>query len=33
VLLRLGDRLQAALAAAQVLVLLIAASGAFAGGR
>lgn len=33
VLLRLGERLQAALAAAQILVLLIAASGAFAGGR
>ena len=32
-LLRLGERLQAALVLAQVLVLLIAASGLLAGGR
>ena len=32
-LLRLGERLQAALAGAQVLVLLVAASGFLAGGR
>ena len=32
-LLRLGERLQAALAAAQILVLLVAASGLLAGGR
>jgi hypothetical protein len=32
-LLRLGERLQAALVAAQIVVLLIAASGALAGGR
>jgi hypothetical protein len=31
-LLRLGERLEAALVAAQILVLLIAASGALAGG-
>jgi len=32
-LLRLGERLQAALVAAQIVVLLVAASGALAGGH
>ena len=32
-LLRMGERLEAALVAAQIVVLLIAASGALAGGR